>query len=437
MAVDVFRGVFGPAQAERLLWRAGTGPLPGEPAQLAAKGLEGAVRTLTRPQGKTTLTGPEPHGDGRSLHPRDRFADGHLWWLDRMVRTNHPMSERMTLVWHDWFATSEVGTGPRWMMDQYATLHRNALGNFGTLLHDITIDPAMLVWLSGVDNHKGAPNENYGREMMELFTLGADRGYTERDVREQARALSGFGWKSPGPTTTYRPQRHDDGIKTIFGKRGRFDWRDSVRLVLQHPKHPSFFVTKLWSYFVPTAPDAATQAALESLYRSSGRNIRTVVEAILMHPALYEGPRMVKPPVIQIAGMLRHLGEGVTTDDWSWLSAGAGQQLFVPPDVSGWDDSRWLDTSTWRGRWLACDQALKTRAVTAAPLTETPAQALAAALAFWGNPTLTTETLQQLLAFAVRSATRALTHGDRAGLLGQRQNALRMLIANSPDMQTC
>ena len=112
-----------------------------------------------------------------------------------------------------------------------------------------------------------------------------------------------------------------------------------------------FFVRKLWSYFVPTAPDAATQRALEHLYVSTATQIRPVVEAILKHPALYEGPRMVKSPAVYTAGLLRRLGRGIDTTSWAWLGSMAGQQLFYPPNVAGWDDSRWLDTATWRGRW--------------------------------------------------------------------------------------
>src|SRR5262249_29505893 len=188
------------------------------------------------------------------------------------------------------------------MLDQNQLFRSHGLGSFHTLLLDVTKDPAMLLWLNGSDNSKWAPNENYARELMELFTLGAGRGYTEADVRQQARALTGFDndWRNGvGPTNfRYETGRHDGGVKTIFGKRGRFDWKDSVRLAIANPRHPSFFVQKLWSYFVPTAPDAATQHALEQIYVGKGRKVQPVVEAIFKHPALYEGPRMVKPPVV-------------------------------------------------------------------------------------------------------------------------------------------
>ena len=272
MSIAVYKGPFGREQAERLLWRAGFGPRKGEAAALAKLGVDGAVRSLTHPNGEKWV-GPAPHDDkGRALAPADAWGHDHLWWLDRMVRTSRPLVERMTLVWHDWFATSLAGVGSqKLMLDQNRLLRRLSLGSFEKLLHEITRDPAMLLWLSGTQNTKWSPNENYGRELMELFTLGAGRGYTERDVREQARALTGFenDWKRGVGVYNFRfeKDRHDAGAKRIFGKTGAFDWQDSVRLCLHHKQHPSFFVDKLWRYFIPTKPDAGTRRSLEGLYR--------------------------------------------------------------------------------------------------------------------------------------------------------------------------
>jgi uncharacterized protein (DUF1800 family) len=131
-------------------------------------------------------------------------------------------------------------------------------------------------------------------------------------------------------------------VKTIFGHRGHFDWRDSCRLCVQHRLHPSFFVTKLWSYFVPVPPTAGTKRSLERLYVRSGYEVKPVVEAILRHPALYEGPRDGEAAVVYLAGLLRALKRGIDTDSWTWLLSLAGQQLFYPPNVAGWDDTRWL-----------------------------------------------------------------------------------------------
>ena len=431
VAAPVYKGHFGAAEAERLLWRAGFGPRSGEAARLAAKGLHRAVLSLTRPAPER-LTGPPPTDDKHfPIAPYDASGHDHLWWLDRMVRTNQPLIERMTLIWHDWFATSNQGVGSqRLMLNQNALLRKRALGSFRDLVHDITSDPAMLQWLNGNKNTKASPNENYGRELMELFTLGADRGaYTETDVREQARALT--GWRSKrvkgvGPTNFhYDPKFHDQGTKTIFGKSGDFDWQDAARLVVSHPQHASFFVTKLWSYFVPTLPPAATQRALEALYKRDYA-VRPVVEAILQHPALYNGPRMVKPPVVFAAGMLRVLGRGVHTTQWFKLAPTSGQRLFYPPNVAGWDEKRWLDTATFRGRWFLA--ALVTDG--GASVTKATPEALVdRALKYWHQPPITRATRTVLTKFARTGLARGRTAAEV-------ETALRQLLVMSPDLQT-
>ena len=182
-------------KAERLLWRAGFGPRPGDVDAVVARGLDATVHSLVYPGGTVTLNGPDPtDDDGNALAPADAWGHDHCWWLDRMVRSDQQLVERMTLIWHDWFATSnDKVSDQQLMLDQNATLRANALGSFHDLLRAVTVDAAMLVWLDGIDNTRWDPNENYAREVMELFTLGADRGaYSEQDVREQARAFTGW-----------------------------------------------------------------------------------------------------------------------------------------------------------------------------------------------------------------------------------------------------
>ncbi len=444
MGVPVYRGKFDASQAERLLWRAGFGPRPGEAEALAKLGLHGAVTSLVSP-GREKFVGPAPHDSkGRPLAPADAWGHDHCWWLDRMVRTSRPLVERMTLVWHDWFATSNDGVGSqKLMLRQNQLLRSHSLGSFQQLLIDVTRDPAMLLWLNGTQNSKDAPNENYAREMMELFTLGADRGaYTERDVREQARSLTGFqnDWK-PGLgdyNFHFDPHDHDAGMKVVFRKQGRYDWQAACHLCVSHPLHASFFVRKLWSYFVPVAPDRVTQASLEAIYRR-GTQVRPVLQAILQHPVVYDGPRMVKPPVVYLAGLLRRIGAGITTTDWAWIGSLTGQQLFYPPNVAGWDDARWLDTATYRGRWIAVQRILQDRKLDPAKGTAiSDAQTvLTKALAFWNNPALTDATRAALLRFAQAALA------DAGGQRWKQQqypvlleNALRQLIAVSPEVQT-
>jgi len=428
-SVPVYRDRFGAAQAERLLWRAGFGPRNGDAARLAKKGLHAAVLSLTRPPAEK-LVGPAPtDARGNPLAPFDAAGHDHMWWLDRMVRTNRPLVERMTLVWHDWFATQRTGgIAQRGMIDQNELFRRYALGSFAQLLEDVTKDPAMLRWLNGDKNTVRSPNENYARELMELFMLGVNRGYTETDIREQARALTGWrGVRRPALGTyefSYVPRLHDDGAKTVFGKSGNFDWRDACRLCLEHANHASFFVTKLWSYFVPTAPPAATQRALETIYRN-GYQVRPVVEAVLQHPALYTGPRMVKPPAVYAAGLLRALGGGVSGANWANLGAAAGQRLFRPPNVAGWDDTRWLDTSTFRGRWALAGSALRETSSTASARTASAVVDRAAKAL--GVRSLTNPTR----AVATRLAQDTLKISPQAA-----EQAVRQLLALAPEVQT-
>jgi uncharacterized protein (DUF1800 family) len=445
--IAIYSGPFGAREAERLLWRAGFGPSPGHAEFLAAMGLHRAVAALTRPQGAETLTGAEPtDGDGNPLAPEDAYGHDHLWWLDRMVRTNQPLVERMTLVWHDWFSTSNDGVSQQnLMLQQNALFRRNAFGSFDQLAHDVTQDPAMIVWLNLNENSRWNPNENYARELMELFTLGADRGaYTEQDVRNLARAFTGFdfSWSDEVGMYDFRyvPERHDPGSKTIFGHTGAFTWEQGVGMCVHHPMHPSFFVNKLWSYFIPTPPSDSDRRALESLYSSSGYQVRPVLEAILLHPAFHTGPRMVKPPVVFVAGLLRMLQRSVDGEQWTWYCQGAGQQLFYPPDVSGWDDSRWLDTNTVHGRFDVVSEALSDRyldgdAVDGYDETETPEAAVAAARAWANDPNLTAETVAALTAFAANALAGA-AGWQLSTYRGLRQNALRHLILASPDHQT-
>ena len=291
-------------------------------------------------------------------------------------------------------------------------------------------------------------NENYARELMELFTLGADRGaYTETDVREMAKALAGFrcDWSAERGNHNFRFDAgyRVAGAKTIFGQSGDFGWPDAVRLCLTHPLHASFFCTKLWSYFVPTAPSADTLASLMGVYTSSGRQIRPVLEAILSHPDFWDGPEMVIPPVVFNVGLLRAVGRGIDTSAWVWLADFTGQRLFFPPNVAGWDDTRWLDTSTMRGRWQTANYVLMNQAARpwnggpAYDATEDAATAVGRAMAALGNPSLSAETQKVLADFADAAVPPTTPSWARRPYRAMRQNALRQLIASSPDLQVC
>jgi uncharacterized protein (DUF1800 family) len=445
--LPVHRGRFSVAAAERLLWRAGFGPRRGQAKALAGRGMHAAVLSLTRPSSRA-LVGPAPHlPNGQPIAPFDVWGNDVLWWLDRMIRTRAPLVERMTLTWHDWFATSNEGVNSqRLMIHQNQTQRRLGLAAFPAMLTAMTRDPAMMLWLSLSGSTKTAPNENYAREMQELFTLGAGNGYTEDDVREHARALT--GWTNTWNQATgqpdkfhYDPTLHDAGVKTIYGKRGRFGWRDSVRLVLDHPAHPTYFVTKLWSYFCPIPLSARDTQTAAALYVSAGKQIRPVVEAMLMHPLFYSGPRMVKPPIVQIAGMLRGIGRFIDTDAWAWESSLVGQMPFYPPNVAGWDATRWLNSDTWLARFNLTSQVIPQKRVLdpgKAKASADPATLVRHAIAFWGAPRVSSATRKALQVYAREAAVDAATADwERQQYPALALNALRALVVASPDYHAC
>jgi hypothetical protein len=424
-------GALGPAEATRLLWRAGFGPRPGDVERLVALGLDGAVDTLLHPPA-ARLEGPEPTGAaGAPLDPVGRWSDGAAWWLDRMVRSDQPLVERMTLVWHDWFATSKR-TVDFWapMHRQNELFRRRGLGSFPALLRDVTRDTAMLVFLNGDQNRPGHVNENYAREVMELFTLGAGSGYGEADVRELARALTGFAsdWMPPRRDirTWFDRRRADRGTKRIFGRRGRFDWRDACQLLVEHPDHAPFVARRLWRTFVPTAPTRPTVARLARTYVGSGHQIAPVVGEILRDPVLLRGPSMIKPPAVLVAGMLRATGQAIATEHWPEVLEHAGQALLMPPNVAGWDEGRWMDSATWQGRADAVAEALEglhDRDAESEP--GTPGEAVDRAVTFWGLRAIDPRLRQVLLDFATSATTPS-----------SRRDGLRLLLGASPEVQT-
>jgi uncharacterized protein (DUF1800 family) len=196
-------------------------------------------------------------------------------------------------------------------------------------------------------------------------------------------------------------------------------------------------VAKLWSYFVPVAPDRATQRALEALYVRGRYEMRPLLDAILRHPHLYDPDRrMVKPPVVQAAGMLRAVGRGIDTDAWSWLCDQAGQMLFEPPNVSGWDDTRWLDTATFRARWqMAAEICDPARLPDGAKVSARPAELVSRAAGFWQEP-VSRPTRAGLERYAAAAMATADEPWKRDAYPALTENALRMLVAVSPDYLT-
>ncbi len=272
------------------------------------------------------------------------------WWLYRMVHTPHPLRERMTLFWHNHFATSvtKVGKLPL-MLAQNQLLRAQALGRFRPLLAAMGADPAMLVWLDGANSVKGQPNENYARELFELFALGVGN-YTENDIQEAARALT--GWRLEESRGVFVAGRHDDGEKSIFGQKGRWRDRDVVRIVLEQPAAARFLARALFRHVVSEAaapPDALLEPLAEQLRHSEydvADCLRTILRSNLFNSD-HAWRARVKGPVEYVVDLLRTLDASVPVEDLATSMDGIGQSLFAPPNVKGWEGGRaWLNSAT-------------------------------------------------------------------------------------------
>ncbi|MCW2954278.1 MAG: hypothetical protein JWQ48_3448 [Conexibacter sp.] len=431
----------------RLFWRAGFGATAEEAGVWAQRGRRATLdHVVDGPVEGRKLRGPAPRVDRRGLDPVNEWGDDVLWWLDQMLRTNYPLVERMTLFWHDHFATSDQDAPL--MLRQNRMLRGHALGSFPALLRDVTHDPAMQLFLSLADSSKGAPNENYARELMELFTLGS--GYGERDIRETARALTGFrsNWKDGRfGGIAFDREQHDGGVKRIFGRAGRFGVDDVIALVCDHPRHAPFLVAKLWSYFIAEPPSRETVRGLAATYRRSGLSIKPVVRAILEHPMLYrrlDAPDMVKWPVVYVAGAMRASRTFVTAGYPTWLLASMGQQLFHPPSVAGWDwGAAWLSSNSMKQRFTFGNHLIENGPAKvekgSVKVTIGARGHYALAHAAVGSPQVSTHTREVLTHLAagwfhdIPASWRAKA-GWRAESL---QRTLRHLLLTCPESQLC
>lgn len=278
-------------------------------------------------------------------------------WLYRMIFTPDPLRERMTLFWHDHFATSNAKVNNSALMQrQNAVLRAHALGDFRALLGAIGTDPAMLVWLDAAANRKVRPNENYAREVMELFTLGRGH-YSEQDVQEAARAYTGRF--IVGDRFREVPTQHDDGPKTVLGRTGAFRGEDVDRILLEQPACAEFLCGKLFGLFVSEvdAPSAALIAPLAEGLRGSGYDIRVPVGRILRSRLFFDPGvrrRRVKGPVEFAVGTVRALEvlrPTVPAEALAEACGRMGQGLYAPPSVAGWDGGpAWINTTTTLAR---------------------------------------------------------------------------------------
>ena len=274
------------------------------------------------------------------------------WWLLLMVYTKRPLQEKMVLFWHGLLTSgfSKVGNG-QYMLTQNQFFRDQALGDYAALLKAVSRDPAMMTWLDSQTNNKVAPNENFARELMELFTLGIGN-YTENDVREAARAFT--GWSLRSGAFYFDAANHDNGTKNFLGQSGNFNGDDIIDIILQQPAAATFISKKLFEFFAYANPDANILSHLANIFTQSTRSIKAVVKEILTSDAFYSSNAYrgkVKSPAEMVVGMVRELG--MATDASQLVSPlnNMGQSLFDPPDVSGWKgDANWFNSGTMINR---------------------------------------------------------------------------------------
>lgn len=356
-------------EARHLLQRTGFGAAPAEidsligmPADLAVGQILAGVQTSPSrpmpawadawiypfdPVWTLTQTEQELFYANRYLEIEDLTA----WWLAEMVATPSPLTERLTLFWHDHFATSfDSEENSQWMAGQNAMFREHAAGNFAALAHGILRDPAMLTYLSNTENFADAPNENLGREFLELFTLGEGNGYTENDVKEAARALTGHSVGDDGAYAFFH-EDHDSGRKTILGQTGQMGATDLAEAALNHPAFGPYIVEKLWRTFISAEPDPSEIVRLTALWKSADLELKPLLRELFLSDAFWAPEArgaLVKSPVELVVGTLRSTGRtGLPMEEAVWVTADLGQHLFFPPNVGGWQQgSEWINTST-------------------------------------------------------------------------------------------
>ncbi len=364
------------AAAAHLLNRAGWGGTPGEIERLHSQGLPGAVRQLldftAAPVAFTEPDWARPDPDRatklaalrqateeqRQKMRREVQQENHRHllelqqiWLRRMTAEGAPLQEKLTLFWHGHFATSaQKVRSARLMYRQNQLFREHAAGHWPALLAAVTQDPAMLLYLDQAESKPGHPNENYARELLELFTLG-EGNYTESDVTEAARALTGLTYDRLRQEPVHRPRLRDPRPKHLLGETGDFDEHGLIRLITRQPAAAAFIAGKLWSFFAGTEPSDEESSALAAELRRHDLQFAPFLKTIFHSVAFYEPARcrrQIKSPVQLLVGACRQLERDLPPAPLTHNSLRLlGQELFNPPNVKGWDGGiAWINTST-------------------------------------------------------------------------------------------
>ena len=339
-----------------LLRRAGFGARPEEWTAYARLGVAGTTDRLLHPEMVPDHLAEVAQDIGGDYIDYTDMTSVTKWWLYRMLHTQRPLEEKMTLFWHGHFATANYKVDhPAWMWQQNQTFRAYALGNFRDMLKAVSRDPAMLVWLDGEDNRKGHANENYGRELQELFTMGVGSGYTEQDVQEAARAFTGWRIDHQNNCFQFDATQHDDGPKTYLGETGNFNGDDIIDIIVRQPATAHFLSAKLFRFFVHDNPTDADLRPLMAAYFDSGYEIRAVLAAIFQSPTFYSPQALyanIKSPTEYTITLMRTLDAPMTMAEGSFdRIREMGQELFNPPNVKGWPGGQtWMNTMTLLSR---------------------------------------------------------------------------------------
>jgi uncharacterized protein (DUF1800 family) len=363
------------AAAAHLLNRAAFGATPEEIAATKAKGLAGAVHDLVEPPAAVPPYGPPDWAhprDLRSIRQEARMAketgdttkiraarqmegeeilDLRRWWIARMATASAPLREKMTLFWHGHFATSvEKVKDGYWRWQQNETIRRHALGNFTTLTKEMSRDPAMMIYLDLPPSRREHPNENWARELMELFTVGIGN-YTEQDVREAARAFTGYRLDLVTQRFWFAPNQHDAGPKTFLGQSGNFNGDDIIDILAKQPACAHFIARKLCRFFIEDEPSEQLIDAVADRLRVHDLEMKPVLHEIFSWADFYSNRVMraqIKSPtqfIVQTCKLLRC--DLPTPRVAQNAMRQMGQILFAPPNVKGWDGGKsWISTST-------------------------------------------------------------------------------------------
>jgi hypothetical protein len=344
-------------QIPHLLRRAGFGGTPDEISNYSSMGYDAAVDSLLNYENvpdNMASTLPAITMTYSGNHPGSELIVLGEWWTNRMALTNRPLQEKMTLFWHNHFATgfSKVQNGYL-MYKQNDFLRQNALGSFEDILNGITGDGAMLIWLDGNRNRVNNTNENYAREVMEVFTTG--RGpYTQTDVTNGAKAFTGYYIDANG-NGKFNPSLHDNTIKTYLGETGNFGPEEIIDILVAHPQTATNLSTELFEFFGYPNPSPATINNLAQVYTNSGYSIYSLVEAILKSPEFVSQQAYlanVKSPSEYIATSLHSLGAIANISAVEATMTNQGQQLFNPPSVFGWPSGMgWISTDSMLERF--------------------------------------------------------------------------------------